>query len=286
MGLGKTFQLLSLMAWLVEHDPAIAPMLVVAPVSLLENWKEEVNKFLLPETLLILTAYGDDLAPLRVPRDAVDARLRTEDGLVRFLKPGWVGSAKVVLTTYETLRDLEFSFAAEYWSLMVCDEAQRIKNWEAKTSRVIQGDERDAKVLARNAQKWHKIMIWLGFRPFFIESFVRNVNFQMRRNLNYYLIGAIAWLGVALPVFLFWAFHLAGRATGAAPGAGEGWAIVAVYAVFALFSLWQINRRVVFEELNQMNWLGFDNLEFGKQLDEVIGKYAEDIGLWKGRFDR
>lgn len=113
MGLGKTFQLLSLMAWLVESDPGIAPMLVVAPVSLLENWKEEADKFLLPGSLPILTAYGDSLAPLRVPRDAVDARLRTEDGLVRFLKPKWVGSAKVVLTTYETLRDLEFSFAAE-----------------------------------------------------------------------------------------------------------------------------------------------------------------------------
>ena len=33
-------------------------------------------------------AYGDSLAPLRVPREAIDARLRTEDGLVRFLKPG------------------------------------------------------------------------------------------------------------------------------------------------------------------------------------------------------
>lgn len=135
MGLGKTFQLLSLMAWLVEHDPGIAPMLVVAPVSLLENWKEEADKFLLPGTLPILTAYGDALAPLRVPRDAVDARLRTEDGLVRFLKPKWVGSAKVVLTTYETLRDLEFSFAAERWSLMVCDEAQRIKNPAAMVTR-------------------------------------------------------------------------------------------------------------------------------------------------------
>lgn len=135
MGLGKTFQLLSLMAWLVEHDPTIAPMLVVAPVSLLENWKEEVDKFLLPGTLPILTAYGDTLASLRVPRDAVDARLRTEDGLVRFLTPGWVGSAKVVLTTYETLRDLEFSFAAERWSLMVCDEAQRIKNPAAMVTR-------------------------------------------------------------------------------------------------------------------------------------------------------
>lgn len=135
MGLGKTVQLLSLMAWLVENDPDIAPILVVAPVSLLENWKEEADKFLQPGSLPILTAYGDALARLRVPRDAVDARLRTEDGLVRFLKPKWVGSAKVVLTTYETLRDLEFSFAAERWSLMVCDEAQRIKNPAAMVTR-------------------------------------------------------------------------------------------------------------------------------------------------------
>jgi hypothetical protein len=177
----------------------------------------------------------------------------------------------------------EFSdFLTRYLGLI----ANRFREASAKTSRVIQGDERDAKVLAANAQKWHKIMIWLGLRPFFIEGFVRNVNFQMRRNLNYYLIGAIGWLGIALPLFLYFALHYAGRAMGAAPTAGEGWIVAAAYAAFALFSLWQINRRVVFEELNQMNWLGFDNLEVGKQLDEVIGKYAEDIGLWKGRFDR
>jgi hypothetical protein len=135
MGLGKTFQLLAFMAWLVEQDVQVHSMLVVAPVSLLENWKEEAEKFLVPGALPVLTAYGDALAPLRVPREAVDARLRTEDGLVRFLKPQWVGNAKVVLTTYETLRDLEFSFATEKWSVMVCDEAQRIKNPAAMVTR-------------------------------------------------------------------------------------------------------------------------------------------------------
>ena len=62
--------------------------------------------------LTLLTAYGDALAPLRVPRHLIDERLRNEDGLVRFLKPGWIGNARVVLTTYETLRDFKFSFAA------------------------------------------------------------------------------------------------------------------------------------------------------------------------------
>jgi len=135
MGLGKTFQLLAFMAWLAEKVPNVAPMLVVAPVSLLENWKDEADKFICPGLLPILTAYGDSLAPLRVPQEAIDARLRTEDGLIRFLKPGWIGKAKIVLTTYETLRDLEFSFAAERWSVMVCDEAQRIKNPAAMVTR-------------------------------------------------------------------------------------------------------------------------------------------------------
>lgn len=135
MGLGKTFQLLALMAYLVERDPDIEPMLVVAPVSLLENWTEEAAKFLEPGTLPILMAYGDALAPLRVPRAQIDQRLRAEDGLIKFLKPSWIGGAKIVLTTYETLRDLEFSFASQKWSLMVCDEAQRIKNPAAMVTR-------------------------------------------------------------------------------------------------------------------------------------------------------
>ena len=134
MGLGKTLQLLILLAWAFEQDSSLPPALVVAPVSLLENWEEESSKFLTRGALPMLTAYGDVLAELRVPRQAIDEQLRSE-GLVKFLRPGWRGDAKVVLTTYETLRDLEFSFAAEKWSIMVCDEAQRIKNPNALVTR-------------------------------------------------------------------------------------------------------------------------------------------------------
>ena len=135
MGLGKTFQLLTLIAWALEKNPDLPPALVVAPVSLLENWKEEAAKFFVPGALTILTAYGDNLARLRVPTESIDRRLRDEDGLSKFLKPDWLGESKVVLTTYETLRDLEFSFAAQRWSIMVCDEAQKIKNPAAMVTR-------------------------------------------------------------------------------------------------------------------------------------------------------
>ncbi|CAN1528896.1 DEXQc_arch_SWI2_SNF2 domain containing protein [Burkholderiaceae bacterium] len=134
MGLGKTLQLLALMASILDKTPETDPMLIVAPVSLLENWREEAEKFF-PGAFRVLTAYGESLQSLRVPRESIDEKLRNQDGLVKFLNPNWVGDTQLVLTTYETLRDLEFSFALQKWSVMVCDEAQRIKNPAAMVTR-------------------------------------------------------------------------------------------------------------------------------------------------------
>lgn len=134
MGLGKTLQLLTFIASEFEKEPNIPPALIVAPVSLLENWKEEIERFFAPGTFRLMTAYGDELADLRVGRQSIDAQLQKE-GLIRFLKVGWRDDAQVVLTTYETLRDLEFSFAQEAWSILVCDEAQKIKNPNAMVTR-------------------------------------------------------------------------------------------------------------------------------------------------------
>nr|WP_262924500.1 MULTISPECIES: DEAD/DEAH box helicase [Pseudomonas] len=38
------------------------------------------------------------------------------------------GDARIVLTTYETLRDQELSLARQQWAIVICDEAQKIKN--------------------------------------------------------------------------------------------------------------------------------------------------------------
>lgn len=134
MGLGKTVQLLAFMASLIELEPRIDPFLVVAPVSLLDNWKAEIEKFFVEGAMDVLTLYGSNLAAKRAPKSALDDGL-IESGSPRLLASDWLGSAKVVLTTYETLRDLEFSLAAQKWSVMVCDEAQKIKNPNAMVTR-------------------------------------------------------------------------------------------------------------------------------------------------------
>jgi SNF2 family DNA or RNA helicase len=112
MGLGKTLQLLTMICRAIEEKPDLDPVLVVAPVSLLESWKEEAEKFFGPKRLRILTLYGASLDALRAPRHSIEEELIEQQGIARFLKSDWRGNAQFVLTTYETLRDLEFSLAA------------------------------------------------------------------------------------------------------------------------------------------------------------------------------
>ncbi len=134
MGLGKTLQLLSFMACVIDKDPKVDPFLVVAPVALLENWEEEIGRFFETGTFKVLTLYGNVLSQKRLPKDVVDVELAGQ-GITRLLRRDWLGGANLVLTTYETLRDLEFSLALQRWSVMVCDEAQKIKNPNAMLTR-------------------------------------------------------------------------------------------------------------------------------------------------------
>lgn len=134
MGLGKTVQLLAMICRAIEENPKLDPVLIVAPVSLLENWKEETDKFFGKKSPRILTLYGAALARLRAPRQVIEQEL-IDQGIARFLTPNWIGDAQVVLTTYETMRDLEFSLAAVHWSVLICDEAQKIKNPAAMVTR-------------------------------------------------------------------------------------------------------------------------------------------------------
>lgn len=134
MGLGKTLQLLTFITSCFEADPSLAPALVVAPVALLENWRNELDRFFEPGALPLLMLYGATLKSLRVSKHELDAELKAQ-GVTRLLKKGWRGDARLVLTTYETMRDLEFAMASQPWSVMICDEAQKIKTPAALVTR-------------------------------------------------------------------------------------------------------------------------------------------------------
>lgn len=111
MGLGKTLQTLSLMMWVLQHTETPAQCLIVAPVSLLENWEQEYRRFFPTAPITVYQAYGAALNQLDGPQLSRTLSERTQ----------------LVLTTYETLRKKQLGFCAVDWQVVVLDEAQRIK---------------------------------------------------------------------------------------------------------------------------------------------------------------
>lgn len=136
MGLGKTIQLLTFLVWYLECYPQDKPTLIVAPVSLLDNWERELHRFFFADALPVLKLYGKALSSVKFQKDEIPADLRAK-GIKNLLRPGWMGDARIVLTTYETLRDQEFSLARQQWAIVVCDEAQKLKNPAALVTQAI-----------------------------------------------------------------------------------------------------------------------------------------------------
>lgn len=134
MGLGKTLQSLALMVWYRQSTAQPRPCLIVAPVSLLENWKAEIGKFLDGRQGATLTLYGPYLREHRLPDAQIPPAMR-EAGIKRLLREGFADNAAFVLTTYETLRDYQISLGRERWGVLICDEAQKIKTPSALVTR-------------------------------------------------------------------------------------------------------------------------------------------------------
>ncbi|MCW1883443.1 DEAD/DEAH box helicase [Luteolibacter flavescens] len=114
MGLGKTLQTIASINHLKRlESPPKTPALVVAPTSLLGNWRAEFEKF--APGLKCLEFHGSG-------RD----RLREQ-----------VPGADIVVTSYGTLvRDLAFHLQREY-SVLVADEASLLRNPDAETSKAL-----------------------------------------------------------------------------------------------------------------------------------------------------
>ena len=111
MGLGKTVQVIAFMSWLLERK-CLRPSLIVVPLALVENWESELMRFLPGITVL------KHMGPQRIRRSEVLEKI------------------DVVITTYDTLSRDELMLGKVSWQLMVCDEAQAMKNYTTTRARV------------------------------------------------------------------------------------------------------------------------------------------------------
>ena len=110
MGLGKTVQALAHLLVEDKENRADLPSLVVAPTSLMVNWRREAEKF--APSLKVLVLQGDD----------------------RKSKFDQINQNDIVLTTYPLLsRDTDI-LLKQSWHVVILDEAQHIKNPRSKAA--------------------------------------------------------------------------------------------------------------------------------------------------------
>ena len=116
MGLGKTIQLIGVLLHEREKRGATGPTLLVVPMSLVGNWRRELERF--APTLSVLVHHGLDR---RSGQAFVDEAVGRD----------------VVISTYAlTHRDFEHLSAVQ-WHRIALDEAQNIKNPAAKQSAAV-----------------------------------------------------------------------------------------------------------------------------------------------------
>lgn len=111
MGLGKTLQILYMIEWHYSRYPENQkPYLIVAPVSILENWENEYARFFNPSNLELVRVSGSILTK-SINQDVIDY----------FNKPS------ILLTNYETIRTYQLNLCAIDYAIVVLDEAQKVK---------------------------------------------------------------------------------------------------------------------------------------------------------------
>jgi hypothetical protein len=119
MGLGKTIQVLSLLLVLKRQTTGQQqPSLLVAPASLLANWASELERF--APSLKAIIAHPSAI-PASALKDFPSEQLHGVD---------------LVITSYGSLLRVPW-IAKTAWRLAVLDEAQAIKNPDAKQTRTV-----------------------------------------------------------------------------------------------------------------------------------------------------
>ena len=111
MGLGKTLQILYFIDWHSRKYPNHKPYLIVAPVSLLDNWENEYNRFFSSPRLNI-TRLTSKNVPRQFDKTVVE---KMQD-------------QQIILTSYESLRNSQLNFCAVDYYIIALDEAQKIKS--------------------------------------------------------------------------------------------------------------------------------------------------------------
>jgi len=197
MGLGKTLQVCTFLASVIEGEDfsvdseLFDPILIVAPKILLPNWQKEMEKFFnfgVFDPCLILE--GSKLQSMRrVGNDQNEigyASIPRED----------IRRYRVVITTYDTVKNYARSLALINWTVVVADEAQYFKETGKRRSNALKGLKAKFRVLCTGTPVENRLLdLWnlmdfaqagvlLGSAKEFRDRFERDLSTISQKELD------------------------------------------------------------------------------------------------------
>lgn len=123
MGLGKTLQSIALLLADIEMQKERKPSLILAPASLVYNWKNEIEKFSPSIRAEVMAGSPQERLDMLQSKSHPDV---------------WISS-------YPTLRQDSDHYAAHEFSVLILDEAQAIKNYATKTAKSVRNIRADTR---------------------------------------------------------------------------------------------------------------------------------------------
>ena len=151
MGLGKTIQTLSHLLLEKQSGRMQAPCLIIAPTSLMSNWRREAQRFTPDLSVLVLQG---------VERKQLFSEINSHD---------------LVLTTYPLLPRDEENLLEQSYYYLILDEAQTIKNPLAKAAQLVRQIKSTHRLcLTGTPMENHLGELWAQF-DFLMPGFLGNL---------------------------------------------------------------------------------------------------------------
>jgi SNF2 family DNA or RNA helicase len=160
MGLGKSIEFIAFALHLKEQEALEKPTLLVCPTSVLGNWEREVKKF--APNLKVLQYHGD-----KRPKGKTFAEVANKHNLI--------------ITSYALVhRDVK-SLQGVSWQMIVLDEAQNVKNAEAKQSQAVRQLEATFRIALTGTPVENRLQELWSILDFLNPGYLGNKQFFQRR---------------------------------------------------------------------------------------------------------
>ena len=136
MGLGKTLQTIAVFCQLYESEREPGPFLVIAPLSTISNWQQEVKRFA-------------PAAPVHLlyPKQEAEQWWDRLDETTPCKELGGRRIAPIFITSYDTAISIRTILHQVKWSFIVVDEGHRIKNRKCRLTTVLKSFESTNRLL-------------------------------------------------------------------------------------------------------------------------------------------